>query len=85
MTLKCRPSIRKVFRDNADQLYLESQVYTVYDSYHVIICHYCQKYGHIAKKCSEKKLLVNPQPVENVLVHRKHETVVQQKRNASSV
>ena len=60
VTLKCSPRITKVIRDNADQLYLESQVYSVYDSYHVVICHYCQKYGHIANKCSEKKNASKP-------------------------
>ena len=54
MTLKCSPCIRKVIRDNADQLYLESQAYSVHDTYRIIICHYCQKYGHIAKKCPDK-------------------------------
>ena len=69
VTLKRSPSIRKVIRDNADQLYLESQVYSAYDSYHVIVCHYCQKYGH------SKKMQVNLQLEENVLVHMRHETV----------
>ena len=54
MTLKCSPRIRKVIKDNTDQLYFESQVYRVYDSYHVVICHHCQNVGHIASKCSEK-------------------------------
>ena len=43
VTLKCSPRIRKVIKDNNDQLYFESQVYRVYDSYHVVICHHCQK------------------------------------------
>ena len=37
-----------------DQLYFESQVYRVYDSYHVVICHHCQKVGHMASKCPDK-------------------------------
>ena len=54
MTLKCSPRIRKVIKDNNDQLYFESQVYRVYDSYHVVICHHCQKIGHMARKCPDK-------------------------------
>ena len=54
VTLKCSPRIRKVIKDNNDQLYFESQVYRVYDSYHVVICHHCQKMGHIASKCPDK-------------------------------
>ena len=54
VTLKCSPRIRKVIKDNNDQLYFESQVYKVYDSYHVIICHHCQKMGHMASKCPDK-------------------------------
>ena len=54
VTLKCSPHIRKVIKDNNDQLYFESQVYRVYDSYHVVICHHCQKVGHIASKCPDK-------------------------------
>ena len=54
VTLKCSLRIRKVIKDNNDQLYFESQVYRVYDSYHVVICHHCQKVGHIASKCSDK-------------------------------
>ena len=34
-TRKCSPRIRKVIRDNAHQLYLESQAYSVYD----LSCH----------------------------------------------
>ena len=44
----------KAIKDNADKLYLESQSYNVYDTYRVLICHHCQKYGHIATKCPEK-------------------------------
>ena len=29
VTLKCSPRIRKVIKDNTDQLYFESQVYSV--------------------------------------------------------
>ena len=54
VTLKCNPRIRKVIKDNNDQLYFEPQVYKVYDSYHVIICHHCQKMGHMASKCPDK-------------------------------
>ena len=54
VTLKCSPRIRKVIKDNNDQLYFESQVYKVYDSYHVIICHHCQKMDHMASKCPDK-------------------------------
>ena len=54
VTLKCSPRIRKVIKDNNDQLYFESQVYRVYDSYHVVICHHCQKVGHMASKCPDK-------------------------------
>ena len=54
VTLKCSPRIRKVIKDNNDQLYFESQVYRVYDSYHVVICHHCQKMGHMASKCPDK-------------------------------
>ena len=54
VTLKCSPRIRKVIKDNNDQLYFESQVHRVYDSYHVAICHHCQKVGHIASKCPDK-------------------------------
>ena len=54
VTLKCSPRIRKVIKDNNDQLYFESQVYRVYDSYHVVICHHCQKIGHMASKCPDK-------------------------------
>ena len=43
VTLTCSPHIRKIIKDNNDQLYFESQVYRVYDSYHVVICHHCQK------------------------------------------
>ena len=50
VTLKCSPHTREVIKDNNDQLYFESQVYRVYDSYHVVICHHCQKVGHIASK-----------------------------------
>ena len=75
VTLKYSPCIRKVIKDNTDQLYFESQVYRVYDSYHAVICHHCQKIGHIASKCSEK-MMVNPQSVESVPVHMKHENVM---------
>ena len=87
MTLKCSPRIRKVIKDNADQLYLESQVYRVYDFYHVVICHHCQKYGHIANKCSEKNASKPPTcgKCASSLAHMKHDTVVQQKRNVSTV
>ena len=54
VTLKCSPRIRKVIKDNNEQLYFESQVYRVYDSYYVVICHHCQKVGHIASKCPDK-------------------------------
>ena len=54
VTLKCSPRIRKIIKDNNDQLYFESQVYRVYDSYHVVICQHCQKVGHIASKCPDK-------------------------------
>ena len=54
VTLKCSPRIRKIIKDNNDQLYFESQVYRVYDSYHVVICHHCQKVGHMASKCPDK-------------------------------
>ena len=50
VTLKCSPRIRKIIKDNNDQLYFESQVYRVYDSNHVVICHHCQNVGHIASK-----------------------------------
>ena len=54
LTLKCSPHIRKVINDNADQLYLESQAYRVYDTFRVVICHHCQKYSHMAEKYPEK-------------------------------
>ena len=75
VTLKCSPRIRKIIKDNNDQLYFEAQVYRVHDSYHVVISHHCQKAGHIASKCSDKND-GNPQSVESVPVHMKHENVV---------
>ena len=83
VTLKCSPRIRKVIKDNNDQLYFESQVYRVYDSYHVVICHHCQKMGHIWQANALIKTMVNPQSVESVRVHTKHENVMKWKRNVS--
>ena len=66
-----------VIKDNNDQLYFESQVYRVYDLYHVVICHHCQKMGHMASKCPDKNDgRLNPQSVERVRVHTKHENVM---------
>ena len=54
------------------------------DTYCVMICHHCQKYGHMAEKCPEK-MEAKLQPVENVLVVINHQAVVKQKRKASIV
>ena len=50
----------------------------MYDSYHVIICHYCGKYGHIAKNASKPPTCGKCASS----LHMKHETVAKQKRNA---
>ena len=34
---------------------MESKIHSVYDSYHVVICNFCQRYGHKEEKCEDKQ------------------------------
>ena len=54
IVLKCKPHIRKIIYDSGDKVYMESKIHSVYDSYHVIICNFCQKFGHKEEKCEDK-------------------------------
>ena len=53
--LKCDPLIREAIHKNQDKIKLEWGVYHVRDRYHVIICFYCQRYGHLEANCTAKR------------------------------
>ena len=53
-TFKCTPIIRRRIYENGDLLFTNFGRHKVWDSYHVIICNYCQGYGHFESKCRVK-------------------------------
>lgn len=53
--LRCDPQVRKLIRENHDNLKLEWGSYNVRDRYITTTCFYCQKFGHIEAKCPIKE------------------------------
>ena len=53
-TFKCTPAIRRKIYENGDIIFTNFGRHKVWDSYHVIICNYCQGYGHFESKCRVK-------------------------------
>ena len=54
LILKCDPEVRKAIHDQGDKIKLAFAVYHIRDRYHVRICSYCQRFGHLEKDCQHK-------------------------------
>ena len=54
LVFKCEPEVRKAIHENHDEIKLAFAVYHVRDRYHVRICTYCQRFGHIERNCNHK-------------------------------
>ena len=54
LVFKCDPEVRKAIHDHNDEIKLAFAVYNVRDRYHVRICSYCQRFGHLEKDCNHK-------------------------------
>ena len=54
LVFKCDPEVRKAIHDHNDEIKLAFAVYHVRDRYHVRICSYCQRFGHLEKDCPHK-------------------------------
>ena len=54
LVFKCDPEVRKAIHDHNDEIKLAFAVYHVRDRYHVRICSYCQRFGHLEKDCNHK-------------------------------
>ena len=52
---KCTPEIRKAIHKNGDILYTNYGRHKIRDRYRVVMCHYCQGYGHFAADCRAKQ------------------------------
>ena len=54
LVFKCEPEVRKAIHENRDEIKFAFAVYHVRDRYHVRICTYCQRFGHIERNCIHK-------------------------------
>ena len=52
--IKCSPKARRAIRANEDIIYTTYGRHRVFDHYHVLICNFCQGYGHIESDCKKK-------------------------------